>query len=159
MVEWLRKTMNNSLKSEVIQACLQVLNARIAELEETERSAKQSAAGDTKSSAGDKHETARELLQQERDMAGRRMQEALRQKTELERIQGASRFTQIQTGALVDCSLGTFFFSTALGFVSVEGKKIAVVSMASPVGLALKGKSAGDSISFQGKEIRVNAVM
>jgi transcription elongation GreA/GreB family factor len=147
--------MSNSLKSNTIQACLHVLNMRIAELEATERSAQESAAGDTKSSAGDKHETARELLQQERDMAARRMQEAIRQKTELERILPTSQFTQIQTGALVDCSLGTFFFSTALGFVTVDGKKIAVVSMASPIGMALNSKSVGDSISFQGKDIRI----
>ncbi|MFM2195306.1 MAG: hypothetical protein RL092_906 [Bacteroidota bacterium] len=145
-------------KSALLEACLSILIKRIEEFQATERSAQESAAGDTKSSMGDKHETSRELLQQEREMNGRRMAEALRQKEELERILPDSQFTQIQTGAFAETSLGWFFFSTALGFVSVGTEKVAVVSMASPIGQALKGKASGESVSFQGKALLIKHI-
>lgn len=145
-------------KSALLETCLSILMKRIEEFQLTERSAQESAAGDTKSSMGDKHETSRELLQQEREMNGRRMAEALRQKEELERILPDAQFTHIQTGALAETSLGWFFFSTALGFVPVGTEKVAVVSMASPIGQALKGKASGESVSFQGKALLIKQI-
>jgi len=142
-------------KKQVRLSCMNLLQKRIHELNEIERSAQESAASDTKSSMGDKHETSRELLQQEREMAGRRMAEAIRQKDELERILPDHVLNQVQTGALVETSIGTFFFATALGFITLHDKKIAVLSIASPIGQALKEKKANDVISFQGKEIRI----
>ena len=150
--------MIQSFKGEIISACRVILQKRLAEYEEAERSAQEAAAGDTKSSMGDKHETSRELLQQEREMNGRRMAEALRQKEELDRILPEVAFTQIQTGALTETSMGWFFFSTALGFVNVDSVKVAVVSMASPIGQALKGKASGESVSFQGKAILIKQI-
>jgi transcription elongation GreA/GreB family factor len=145
-------------KTRVIELCKMRLNERIAELLETEKSAQESAAGDTKSSMGDKHETSRELLQQEREMAGRRMAEAIRQKDELERILPDHVLNQVQTGALVETSIGTFFFATALGFITLHDKKIAVLSIASPIGQALKEKQLGDIVSFQNKDIRIISI-
>ncbi len=143
------------LKKEIIKECISILSIRINELILTEKSAQESAAGDTKSSMGDKHETSRELLQQEREMVGRRMAEAIRQKEEIERILPDHILNQIQTGALVETSIGIFFFSTALGFITIQEKKIAVLSIASPIGQALKDKRIGDIVSFQNKDIRI----
>ena len=142
-------------KQNVIQRSYQLILDKLNEFEATERSAQESAANDTKSSMGDKHETSREILQQEREMNGRRMAEAIRQKEELERILPDAQFSKIQTGALTETSLGWFFFSTALGFVHVDNAKVAVISMASPIGQALKGLKAGDTIIFQGKPILI----
>lgn len=147
------------LKSKVINACHLIIHERLAAFEVTERSAQESAANDTKSSMGDKHETSREILQQEREMNGRRIAEALRQKEELERILPDVQFSMIQIGALAETSLGWFFFSTALGFVHVDHVKVAVISMASPIGQSLKGMKAGDSIMFQGKPILIKQII
>lgn len=150
--------MMHPLKGEVILSCHSIIEKRLEEFQLTERSAQESAAGDTKSSMGDKHETSRELLQQEREMNGRRMAEALRQQEELERILPDAQFMHIQTGALAETSLGWFFFSTALGFITVGSVKVAVVSMASPIGQALKGKASGESVSFQGKSLLIKHI-
>jgi transcription elongation GreA/GreB family factor len=146
-------------KQNVIQRSYQLILDKLNEFEVTERSAQESAANDTKSSMGDKHETSREILQQEREMNGRRMAEALRQKEEIERILPDAQFSMIQIGSLAETSLGWFFFSTALGFVYVDDTKVAVVSMASPIGQALKGLKAGDSILFQGKSILIKNII
>ena len=148
-----------SIKQKVIQNSHQLILDKLNEFEVTERSAQESAANDTKSSMGDKHETSREILQQEREMNGRRLAEAIRQKEEIERILPNHEFTQIQSGTLAETSLGWFFFSTALGFVNVDNDKVAVVSMASPIGQTLKGKQAGESISFQGKPVLIKQLI
>ena len=146
-------------KQKVIERSYQLILDKLNEFEVTERSAQESAANDTKSSMGDKHETSREILQQEREMNGRRMAEAIRQKEEIERILPNHEFTQIQSGTLAETSLGWFFFSTALGFVHVDNAKVAVVSMASPIGQSLKGMKAFDSIMFQGKAILIKQII
>ena len=146
-------------KQKVIQRSYQLILDKLNEFEGTERSAQESAANDTNSSMGDKHETSREILQQEREMNGRRMAEAIRQKEEIERILPNHEFTQIQSGTLAETSLGWFFFSTALGFVHVDNAKVAVISMASPIGQSLKGMKAGDSIMFQGKPILIKQII
>ena len=146
-------------KQKVIQISYQLILDKLNEFELTERSAQESAANDTKSSMGDKHETSREILQQEREMNGRRMAESIRQKEEIERILPNHEFTQIQSGTLAETSLGWFFFSTALGFVHVDNAKVAVISMASPIGQALKGLKAGESIMFQGKPILIKQII
>ena len=146
-------------KQKVIQRSYQLILDKLNEFEVTERSAQESAANDTKSSMGDKHETSREILQQEREMNGRRMAEAIRQKEEIERILPNHEFTQIQSGTLAETSLGWFFFSTALGFVHVDNAKVAVISMASPIGQSLKGMKAGDTIIFQGKPILIKQII
>jgi hypothetical protein len=146
-------------KQKVIERSYQHILDKLNEFEVTERSAQESAANDTKSSMGDKHETSREILQQEREMNGRRMAEAIRQKEEIERILPNHEFTQIQSGTLAETSLGWFFFSTALGFVHVDNVKVAAISMASPIGQSLKGMKAGDSIMFQGKPIFIKHII
>ena len=146
-------------KQKVIHRSYQLILDKLNEFEVTERSAQESAANDTKSSMGDKHETSREILQQEREMNGRRMAEALRQKEEIERILPDVQFSMIQIGSLAETSLGWFFFSTALGILNVENDKVAVISMASPIGQSLKGMKAGDSIMFQGKPILIKQII
>jgi hypothetical protein len=146
-------------KQKVIQRSYQLILDKLNEFEVTERSAQESAANDTKSSMGDKHETSREILQQEREMNGRRMAESIRQKEELERILPDAQFSKIQTGALAETSLGWFFFSTALGILNVENDKVAVISMASPIGQVLHGKQEGDNIDFQGRPILIKHII
>jgi hypothetical protein len=146
-------------KQKVIERSYQHILDKLNEFEVTERSAQESASNDTKSSMGDKHETSREILQQEREMNGRRMAESIRQKEEIERILPNHEFTQIQSGTLAETGLGWFFFSTALGFVHVDNVKVAVVSMASPIGQSLKGMKAGDTILFQGKSILIKNII
>jgi hypothetical protein len=146
-------------KQKVIESSYQHILDKLNEFEVTERSAQESAANDTKSSMGDKHETSREILQQEREMNGRRMAEALRQKEEIERILPNHEFTQIQSGTLAETSLGWFFFSTALGILNVENDKVAVISMASPIGQSLKGMKAGETSLFQGKSVLIKNII
>ena len=93
-------------KEHVKSACQELLKHRIESLLADEKSAKASAESDTKSSAGDKHETAREMLQQEREMIGRRLSEAEKQMAELIKIIETDTSNLIQAGSLIYSTLG-----------------------------------------------------
>lgn len=145
-------------KERVKNACLELLKHRIDSFAADEKSAKASAESDTKSSAGDKHETAREMVQQEREMIGRRISEAEKQLGELMKIIETDSSNSIQVGSLVYCTLGWMYLSISLGSIVIDELKVNIVSMDSPVGKLLKGKNIGDTIELNGKHILIESV-
>jgi transcription elongation GreA/GreB family factor len=146
------------LKEQVKSACLELLKHRIDSFIADEKSAKASAESDTKSSAGDKHETAREMVQQEREMIGRRISEAEKQLGELMKIIETDSSNTIQAGSLIYCTLGWMYLSISLGSIMIGDQKVNIVSMDSPVGKLLKGKNIGDTIELNGKGITIESV-
>jgi transcription elongation GreA/GreB family factor len=146
------------LKEQVKSACLALLKHRIDSFVADEKSAKASAESDTKSSAGDKHETAREMVQQEREMIGRRISEAEKQLGELMKIIETESSNTIQAGSLINSTLGWMYLSISLGSIMIDDLKVNIVSMDSPVGKLLKGKSIGDTIELNGKRVIIELV-
>jgi transcription elongation GreA/GreB family factor len=146
------------LKEQVKSACQELLKHRIDSFIADEKSAKASAESDTKSSAGDKHETAREMVQQEREMIGRRISEAEKQLGELMKIIETDSSNTIQAGSLIYCTLGWMYLSISLGSIMIGDQKVNIVSMDSPVGKLLKGKNIGDTIELNGKRIIIESV-
>lgn len=143
------------IKNEVKIACEKILLARILELKQAENSAKESAATETKSSAGDKHETARELIHQERELVSRQINEADAQLAELNAIQENKSIDSISKGCIINTSIGYFFLGISLGFVKIDDLRIACISTSSPIGNLLLGKKLNDSFQFQGREIKI----
>jgi len=146
------------LKEQVKSACQELLKHRIDSFIADEKSAKASAESDTKSSAGDKHETAREMVQQEREMIGKRISEAEKQLGELMKIIETDSSYTIQAGSLINCTLGWMYLSISLGSIMIGDQKVNIVSMDSPVGKLLKGKNIGDTIELNGKRIIIESV-
>jgi transcription elongation GreA/GreB family factor len=146
------------LKEQVKSACQELLKHRIDSFIADEKSAKASAESDTKSSAGDKHETAREMVQQEREMIGKRISEAEKQLGELMKIIETDSSNTIQAGSLIYCTLGWMYLSISLGSIMIGDQKVNIVSMDSPVGKLLKGKNIGDTIELNGKRIIIESV-
>ena len=145
------------LKEQVKSACQELLKHRIDSFIADEKSAKASAESDTKSSAGDKHETAREMVQQEREMIGKRISEAEKQLGELMKIIETDSSNTIQAGSLIYCTLGWMYLSISLGSIMIGDQKVNIVSMDSPVGKLLKGKNIGDTIELNGKRIIIES--
>ena len=52
----------------------------------------------------------------------------------------------------LDC---VFFFSVGIGKLIVEDESIFCLTMTSPLGNFLKGKSAGDTVQFNGNAISI----
>jgi len=131
-----------TFKQKIHEHCLRLVNDRIQALETNLAELNESATNDTKSSAGDKHETARVMVQIEQEAIGKQLNEALEQKTLLEKIDAKINSTQIIKGSLAKTNRGFLFLSIALGKIIVDDKTIMVISPQSPLGIKLMGLKA-----------------
>jgi transcription elongation GreA/GreB family factor len=145
-------------KQQVQESCQNLLKSKIKHLIDEEKSAKASAESDTKSSMGDKHETAREMLQQEREQIGKRIAESEKLLIDLLRMNENKKTHLIQPGSLVKCSMGWIYLTVSLGSIHVEDQKVNVISLESPFGKLIANKTKGDEVILNGKKIFIEDV-
>ncbi|NEU66064.1 GreA/GreB family elongation factor [Spirosoma agri] len=110
--------------------------------------AQESANSESKSSAGDKYETGRAMAQIERDRYAHQLDVALAVEQELTRINSEKEYTVVQPGSLVTTNRGMFFISISAGKLNIDGKDVFAISPASPIGSALAGRRAGETVLF-----------
>jgi hypothetical protein len=133
-----------TLKQKIYSHFLQLINEKIAIHQKTLADLKESGANETKSTAGDKHETALAMLQIEQANVRGQLQEAVLQKTILEKINPALSPNIIVNGSLVKTSRGYFFLSTALAKATIEQILVMPLSPQSPLGCMLMGLKTGE---------------
>ena len=114
---------------------------------------------DTKSSAGDKHEVGRAMVQQELDKLEERHAKLIAHLKELARVPLERTFDHVAFGSLVGTDQGTYFVSIGLGRVEFAGEHWFAISLASPIGQALKDKRVGERVSFNGKGFLVERIV
>jgi len=137
--------------------CQAFIEQRIAAARTAMQAAQESSSSETKSSAGDKYETGREMANAERDRNAAHMQQAQQLHVELARISPDAPCDTVRPGALVSTSMGWFYISVSAG--QLAGHEVFAVSPAAPVAVALKGLRAGEEAAFNGKVVRVTAVL
>lgn len=112
-------------------------------------------AAETKSSAGDKYETAREMIAQSRILSQRNLSETEANLDLLERMAAAPPAEAVGFGSLVETSQGWYWVGISLGELDSAGGTIRTISLASPLGKALRGARPGDRIPWRGGSIEV----
>ena len=142
-------------RAALIRQCVEFLEARKAEYLRELRNVDEAAAGETKSSAGDKYETAREMMAQARNLLGRNLAETESGLDTLARMASAPLRPIIGFGSLVETDQGWHLLGASLGEREIAGVTVRMISLASPLGGALKGKSAGDRFPWRGSEAAV----
>ena len=90
-----------SFKEKVYACCMKQLNDKIQSLQVALTDLKSGVENEGKSSAGDKHETARAMMQMEEEKISRQLDETLRQKTDLEKIDITAGSPEIASGSLI----------------------------------------------------------
>jgi len=113
---------------------------------------------DTKSSAGDKHEVGRAMVQQELDQLETQLAKVQMMQQELARVPLERVYEHAGFGSLVNTDQGNYFVAIGLGAVEVDGERCFAVSLASPIGQAMKDKGVGDAVDFNGKRITVEKI-
>lgn len=144
-------------KSEIVQALLEQLNFEIEELKVEVLSIQDSANEETKSSSGDKYETGRAMAHLELEKLMGRLAAKQGTLTQLQRLNIAPK-TFVESGSVVDTSVGVFFIGVNGSFATVDNRKITSITPASPLAIALRGAPAGSRITFNGREIIIHAV-
>ncbi|MCC8409366.1 3-oxoacyl-ACP synthase [Mucilaginibacter sp. UR6-1] len=147
------------LKSKLHTLCLNYVQQRINNAEQAIAEAQQSANNETKSSAGDKYETGRAMMQQETDRNMAQLNEANKLKVVLNHLSTVSNAGGIaDAGSIVVTNNGNFYISISAGVLHADGAAYIAVSAASPIGVLLKGKKAGDNFALNGKSYQVEKV-
>lgn len=146
------------LKRDIFRVCSEKVSQRIASLEAELHTLAESASSDTKSSMGDKYETAREMINLEKEKFSTQLADAQKMKATLDSLDIESVSQKAALGSLIKSSTCLFFLSISLGKIVVNGKEVFVLSPASPIGQGLMGKQMNNSIEFAGKLERIIAV-
>ena len=145
----------SQLKQQIHASTLATLEGKIAALKKSIADLQQAASEDTKSSAGDKFETSREMMKLEIEKNNVQLRQLNSMKQLLAKCKPDQPSEEIRLGALVKSNEGLYYFAAPLGKVEAAGESCFVLSLASPIGKALLGKKAGESIAFMKREIEV----
>lgn len=135
-------------KQKIYDACLQVVNDKIQNFQNTLNDLSEGAKNDSKSSAGDKHETARAMMQLEQEKISKQLDETLSQKAILQKMDVHVKSNHIQNGSLIKTNHGYLFLSIALGKIKTDKTDVIVLSAASPLGVKLVGKEVNSFVEI-----------
>jgi transcription elongation GreA/GreB family factor len=149
----------SSIKEELYKMCIDHVQQRIAEARQAIEDAQDSSDEDTKSSAGDKYETGREMMQQVADRAQLQLNEANRLMVALSTITYGTSHASADTGSVVYTNQGQFYIAISAGTLHIGPQSFYAVSPASPIGIKLNGKKAGDEFDLNGRAYRVEKVI
>jgi hypothetical protein len=146
-------------KSELCNQLRIILDRKLDETLGAINSLKESRDSDSKSSAGDKHETSRAMMQIELDKCEVQLANLVATKNDLERIDLQKNYLKAEPGSLLITNQGNYFISIGIGKLDIGDTSYFAISLASPLGIALKDKLAGDKIQFQGKEFIITEIV
>jgi hypothetical protein len=139
-----------TLKEEIFNRCIVLVDEKIAFLQTALKELTQSAANESKSTAGDKHETALAMLQIEQENTSRQLKEVLTSKLHLSQINIHLTPGKVTSGTLVQTNKGLLFLSIALGKLNINNTSVIVLSPQSPLGNKLLGLKPTDKAEMNG---------
>ncbi|MBO0934501.1 3-oxoacyl-ACP synthase [Fibrella aquatilis] len=148
------------MKEPLYAACMAYVQQRIQTATEAMVAAQESANAESKSSAGDKYETGRAMAQLERDRHAQLLADAQHMRQELEHIDPAAPpGPVVRPGSLVQTSAGNFYIAISAGRLQLNGQSYMAVSPASPIGALLRGKSVGDTVTFNRQVYIIESIL
>jgi hypothetical protein len=150
--------MSVHIKIALFNLCRSYVDERIHTIKGSLADSQESANSETKSTAGDKHDTARAMMQLDVEQKSKQLAEAQKLTIGLNQIKPDNAQSIIQLGALVKTNIGSYYFAISLGKIDFEGTAYFVISPSSPIGQVFLGKKKGDSVVFNGKDIRIEDV-
>jgi len=147
------------LKEELYRYCIDFVNKQETEIKKTIADAQEAANNETKSSAGDKYETGREVIQQEINLNGARLNELSKLRATLEHITLTQNGATVLPGSVVFTNNGNFYISIGAGKIIVDGTSFFGISAASPIGSKLLGKEVGYSFELNGNKFVIEKII
>ena len=151
--------MKYNLKIQLATLCQQYIEQRISNAQYAINNAKESANDDTKSSAGDKHETGRAMAQLEQEKGAAQLHEAQELQETLKKIKLDLASSTIQVGSIIFTNKGNFFIAIPAGKLQIDDQLFYAISIASPIGMKLKGLSKNDRFDFNGQLTEIQNVL
>ncbi|WP_431166091.1 3-oxoacyl-ACP synthase [Tenacibaculum halocynthiae] len=148
-----------NVKELLYNECEAFVNNRLQTIESIISSNKKALHSETKSSAGDKHETGRAMLQLEMEKAGQQLNGVQQMKETLARIVLTANSSTSCLGSIIETNSFTYFLSISAGKIIVNNKTFFAVSVSSPIGKLLLGKTVNNELTFNGKKIAIKNIL
>lgn len=139
--------------------CCGKLQDRVEKLKASIAEAQLVANEETKSSVGDKYETGRAMVQLEIEKFQLQLSSALKIMDTLKQFNSFQRCDIIRQGAVVETSRGFFYLLASVGEVLLDEVTYITISLASPLGEMLKGKSKGYEFNLNGNTYLIKSVI
>ena len=149
----------NSVRGALLQQCVAWVNQKQATIKEAINDLDDALESETKSTAGDKHETGRAMVQLEMEQLGNQLSEIERLRQTLNKINLDINSKSIGLGSVVKTSKHNYFISISAGEFNVDNVKYYAISMQTPIGLLLVGKSEGCEVTFRDETFLITTVM
>jgi hypothetical protein len=140
--------MFDSIKRELFNRCISLVEERIANARHAMNAAQESANTEGKSSAGDKYETGRAMAQIERDKAAQQLNEAMVLKNTLIKVGIKSASSQVSLGSLVKTDKNHFFIAISFGRQRVAHTDYFVIAPETPIGRIVIGLRVNNQFTF-----------
>jgi hypothetical protein len=86
---------------------------------------------------------------------GRQLEKTRLAKQDLQQLDLQEPHTLVSQGSLVHTNQGIYFLSIGFGKLELAEQSYYAISLASPIGQALKHAKVGDGVSFQGNVLEV----
>ena len=148
-----------STKQKLYQHCQKAVAEQISAAKRGIDEADEAVKKENKGSAGDKHETGRAMIHLEKEQHIRRLNEALANEQVLAKIDPTLTCEEVIEGAVVQTSVGNYYFAISAGKLSIDGKEYLTISLSSPLGEELEGCEKGDAVSFRNKDIKITNIL
>tara|TARA_B100001287_G_scaffold276079_1_gene285678 strand:- start:826 stop:1284 length:459 start_codon:yes stop_codon:yes gene_type:complete len=114
---------------------------------------------ETQSTAGDKHDTSRELMQQERNKAAQNLQNQISLDVLALKLKSITVSNEVRFGSLVLTNVGWFFIGLPLGRIRFEDEDVLCISGNAPVAKLLENRVVGDVIKMNGTNIQILSIL
>lgn len=147
-----------TFKEKIFLQLATMVTAKIDGLKYQLQELQESTAGETKSTAGDKYETARAMLQIEQDNVRRQLQEALEMQAQFVSLKQEQQSSIIVPGSLIKTDKGWLLLGTALGKTTIDDTVVIALSPQSPLGKKLLGLKAGNVASVNNIDYKIEIV-
>lgn len=146
-------------KEKILEACFEIVNKRITEIQFAIRDANNSIAEDTKSSAGDKYEIGREMIQQDLNRFQQQLLLANEDAQLLERLRHSKGTEMVTVGSLVGTDRKIWYFiSVSIGRLALY-PDVYAVSAKSPIGKLFLGKEVGNHVDFNNQHFVIKELL
>ncbi len=143
------------LKLSLYQFCRAFIDERSSRIQSQIKGLQTALDSETKSSAGDKHETGRAMLQLEREKLGQQLAEVQDLDRVMQKIDISTKKTAAALGSLVKTTKSNYFLAISAGEFKSGDSLNYCVSLNTPIGIMLLGKTVGDSIGFNGSVLKI----
>ncbi len=133
----------------LLQACLNYVNKRIASYKDEIETIKESIDANDKSNDMD-DDSGNGKLFNDLEKNAQHLSDANKTLDTLKHINPQKNYDNIVLGSIVKTTQNTFFISISIGTIETDMGNYLGISLQTPIGQLLKGKSIGDTITFNG---------